>query len=84
MTEIVLYTKPGCCLCDKVKVQLQKVRALEPFSLKEVNILQDSEAYAKYHEEIPVVLVNGRKTFKYHLDEGMLLQKLRSLPTQGE
>ena len=84
MIEVVLYTKPGCCLCDTVKAQLGKLRAMQPFELREVNILEDSAAYAKFHEEIPVVFINGRKAFKYHLDEKAFLRRLKSRPAQGE
>ena len=84
MTEVVLFTKPGCCLCDTVKAQLNKVRALQPFELREVNILEDSAAYAKFHEEIPVVFINGRKAFKYHLNEEAFIRRLKSPPAQGE
>jgi len=82
--EVVLFTKPGCCLCDTVKAQLHKLRALKPFELREVNILDDSAAYASFHEEIPVVFINGRKAFKYHLDEKTFLRRLKSRPVQGE
>ena len=84
MMEVVLFTKPGCCLCDTVKAQLNKLRAMQPFELREVDILEDSAAYAKFHEEIPVVFINGRKAFKYHLDEKAFLQRLKSRPAQGE
>ena len=84
MIEIVLYTKPDCCLCDTVKAQLHKLRARQPFELREVNILEDSGAYAKFHEEIPVVFMDGRKAFKYHLDERVFLQRLKSQPAEGE
>jgi glutaredoxin len=84
MTEVVLFTKPGCCLCDTVKAQLGKLRAVQPFELREVNILEDGAAYAKYHEEIPVVFINGRKAFKYHLDEKAFMRRLQAPPTQGE
>jgi len=57
---------------------------MQAFELREVNILEDSAAYAKFHEEIPVVFINGRKAFKYHLDEKAFLRQLRSRPTQGE
>jgi glutaredoxin len=83
MNEVVLYTKPGCCLCDTVKAQLNKLRALQPFDLREVNILEDSAAFAKFHEEIPVVFIDGRKAFKYHLDEKAFLRRLKS-PAHGE
>jgi len=84
MIEVVLYTKPGCCLCETVKAQLGKLRARHPFELREVNILEDSAAYTKFHEEIPVVFVNGRKACKFHLDEGAFLRQLRSRSAQGE
>ena len=84
MMEVVLFTKPGCCLCDTVKAQLGKLRARQPFELREVNILEDPDAYAKFHEEIPVVFIGGRKAFKYHLDEKAFLRRLESRPHQGE
>jgi glutaredoxin len=49
MAEVVLYTKPGCCLCDTVKAQLAKLRAAQSFELREVNILEDGAAFAKFH-----------------------------------
>jgi glutaredoxin len=76
MSEVILYTKPGCCLCDTVKVQLGKLRAVRRFELREVNIGEDSAAYAQFQDEIPVVFINGRKAFKYHLDEKEFLRKL--------
>jgi glutaredoxin len=83
MIEVVLYTKPGCCLCGTLKTQLAKLRAAEPFELREVNILEDSAAYARYKEEIPVVFINGRKAFKYHLDEREFLLRLAPLRGRG-
>jgi len=84
MIEVVLYTKPGCCLCDTVKVQLNKLRAKQRFELREVNILEDRAAFAKFHEEIPVGFVNGRKVFKYHLDERAFLRQLQARQAGGE
>jgi hypothetical protein len=26
MIEVLLYTKPGCCLCDEVKAQLGRLQ----------------------------------------------------------
>ena len=84
MKEVVLFTKPGCCLCDTVKAQLARLRAVQPFTLREVNILEDSDAFAKFHEEIPVVFVDGRKACKYHLDEKAFLRRLQAGAAQGE
>ena len=84
MVEVVLFTKPGCCLCDTVKAQLGKLRLEQAFELREVNILEDRAAYAKFHEEIPVVFIDGRKAFKFHLDEKAFVRRLHSRPAQGE
>ena len=84
MIEVVLYTKPGCCLCDTVKAQLGTLRVAQAFELREVNILDDKAAFAKFRDEIPVVFIDGRKAFKYHLDEKAFLRRLQSIPLQGE
>jgi len=77
MDEVVVYSKPGCCLCDEVKAQLRKLEKTHSFRWREVNILQDREAFQKFSEEIPVVFVNGKKAFKYRLDEKEFLKRLR-------
>ena len=79
MAEVVVYSKPGCCLCDEVKEKLEILKKSHSFSLRLVNILEDPEAYQKFKEEIPVVFINGKKAFKYHLNEGEFLQKLAGL-----
>ncbi len=76
MVEVILYTKPGCCLCDEVKEQLARLRATHAFELREVNILNDPDAHEKFKEEIPVVFMNGKKAFKYHLDEKQFVRRL--------
>jgi glutaredoxin len=80
LTEVVLYTKPGCCLCDEVKQKLESLQQSCPFCFREINILEDCNAHERFKDEIPVVFVNGKKAFKYHLDEGKFLKRL----AQGE
>ena len=79
MIEIVLYSKPGCCLCDEVKAQLAKLRRGVPFDLREVNILEDPRTFEQFKEEIPVIFVNGKKAFKFHLDENDFLRRIEKL-----
>ena len=76
--EVVVYSKPGCHLCDVVKEMLWTLRASHAFNLREVNILEDPEARQKFEQEIPVVCINGKKAFKYYLDEKQFLRKLES------
>ncbi len=76
--EIVVYSKPSCCLCEKVKGQLARLREKYAFAWYEVNILEDAAAYERFREEIPVIFVNGKKAFKYHLDERHLIRLLKA------
>jgi hypothetical protein len=46
--------------------------------LREVNILVDREAHQRFKKEIPVVFINGKKAFKYYLDEEKFLKRLGS------
>jgi len=75
---VVVYSKPGCCLCDEVKENLKRLKASYAFNLREVDILEDPEAHERFKEEIPVVFINGKKAFKYRLDEKQFLKKLES------
>lgn len=82
LPEVIIYSKPACCLCDRAKKRLAKLQEQHAFVLREVNILEDSAAYKMFKEEIPVVFLNGRKAFKYHLDEKAFIRMLESLDTK--
>lgn len=78
LPEILLYSKPACCLCEKVKDQLLDLQKQYKFSLREINILEDLSVYNLFKEEIPVVFINGKKAFKYRLDETDFIKLLTS------
>jgi len=77
MARVVVYSKPDCCLCDEVKAQLRKLQDKHPFEWREINILEDREAYERFKEEVPVVFIDGRKAFKYRLDDKKFLKLLK-------
>lgn len=58
MTEVVLYTKNNCPLCDEAKELLLVIQKEFDFSLKEVDIYQDDKLLEKYQLMIPVVEVD--------------------------
>ena len=76
MRTIVLYGRDGCCLCDVAKELLARERETRGFDLVEVDITGDEELEAAYREQIPVVFVDGRKAFKYHVDVAELHRRL--------
>ncbi len=79
LTEVIIYSKPACCLCDKAKEQLAKLQEEYGFALHEVNILEDSAAYKLFKDEVPVIFVNGEKAFKYRLEEEHFTRLLESI-----
>jgi len=74
--EVVVYSRAGCHLCDLVKESLQRLAHSAPFTWREVDIDQDEELRRKYNDEVPLVFINGRKAFKYHMDEQEFLKTL--------
>lgn len=68
MTEVVLFGKAGCHLCDDARAEIEAVRARRGFRLREVDVSLDPVLHARYGERIPVVVVGGREAFEYHVD----------------
>ncbi len=76
MTEIVLYGRDGCCLCDEAREVLLKVQAAHPFHLRETDIETDHQLLRAYLERIPVVTIDGMEVFELFVDEGELTRRL--------
>jgi len=74
--QVTLYTRKGCCLCDDAKRVLESVRGRAVFELHEVDIDTDAGLRSSYNDEVPVIVINGRKAFKYRVSELELLKKL--------
>jgi glutaredoxin len=80
VTALTLYTRPGCHLCDDMKATIQRVvrASPDPIAIEEIDISSDPELERRYGEEIPVLLVEGKKAAKYRITEGELTRILRS------
>lgn len=76
MNDVVVYSRQGCHLCDVVKETLVQVQPRGQFEWREVDIDLDPELRQKYNDQVPVVFINGRKTFKYHMDGEEFLRAL--------
>jgi len=75
--EIVLYTRPGCHLCEEAR---QSIVALRDegyrFDLRELDIETDEELLRAFLERIPVVAVNGEIVSELALDSSALRARL--------
>jgi len=74
--SLQLLSKPGCHLCDEAEAVLLKVRAEIPFDYEKVDVSADEELSRLYGLELPVVLMGGRKIFKYRVDPDQLRRRL--------
>ena len=75
--SLTLIGKPGCHLCDDAREVIHSVIDELPdgapaVSVEERDILQDTDLYEKYVEEIPVVLVDGRVHTYWRVDPARL------------
>jgi glutaredoxin len=76
--EVVVYSRKGCHLCEIVKETLVKLEKRRTFTWREIDVDSNAEIRRRYTDEVPVVFINGRKAFKYHMDEQEFLRKLAS------
>ncbi|HEX2150082.1 MAG TPA: glutaredoxin family protein [Actinomycetota bacterium] len=72
MSEVVLYGKPGCCLCDDAKAALEAAGI--PF--REVDINLDRGLVAEYGIRIPVVEVEGVPAFEAGMNPADLAEAI--------
>ncbi len=76
MIVVEIYFKEGCHLCEEAKNIITKVRSDIHFDLREVDITASPGLYETFKEEIPVIFINGRKAFKYRVNESSFRKKL--------
>jgi glutaredoxin len=76
VNEVVLYGRPGCCLCDDARRLLLQVRDDHPFALRERDIESDDALLRDYLERIPVVTIDGVEAFELFVDEHELVRRL--------
>jgi glutaredoxin len=79
--RLILYSRAGCHLCDEGRSVVERVLAAGPaFELQVVDVDQEPELAARYGNEVPVLVLDGRKIAKVRFDEGRLRRSLRHGP----
>jgi glutaredoxin len=77
MTDVVVYSRPGCHLCEEA---VAKIVALHEqgyrFGLHEIDIESDELLLRRHLERIPVVEVDGTVVSELVLDETAVRARL--------
>jgi len=77
MIRITLYGRADCHLCHEMRSVVGLVEGeLREVVVEEVDVDGDPELVAAYGNEVPVLLVNGRKAFKYRVTPAELRARL--------
>lgn len=71
-SRVLLYSKPGCHLCDDARVVIERVCAEVGTSFAEVDITTDPALMRSYGEQIPVTFVDGAQHDFWRVDEARL------------
>jgi hypothetical protein len=84
LPDLVLYTRPGCSLCDEARLTLQALledraaRSRPLARLRERDISVDPSLERELFDRIPVVELNGRR-----LELAISISRLRSFLAAG-
>jgi glutaredoxin len=65
--QVVMYTRPGCHLCDEMKEAISTSGCAGLYTFEEVDIESEAELFARYQFEIPVLCINGVEAFRHRL-----------------
>lgn len=74
---VVLYSKPGCHLCDDIRALLARLARRYDLSIEEVDITSDPALFRKYDIVIPVLLIDGQE-LEAPIAENQVRKALRS------
>ncbi len=85
MTEVVVYSRPGCHLCEEAMAAIVALHADGyRFELREVDIESDETLLRRMLERIPVVELNGRVVSELVLDQAELRARLDTVGTDDD
>jgi glutaredoxin len=75
--HVVLYSRPGCGLCDEAREVILAERGRTGFAFHEVDVSGDDALELEYGIRIPVVLVDGEERFEIHVERVAFARAVR-------
>ena len=66
--HVIIYSRPGCHLCDEAKAVILSSGCTDQFDLEEINIESDEELLRKYQYDIPVIAIDGVESFIHRVN----------------
>jgi hypothetical protein len=77
VTEVVVYSRPGCHLCEQAVAEIVSIHGEGyEFELREIDIESEDGLFKRLLERIPVVEVDGAPVSELRLDADALRARL--------
>lgn len=76
-SRVVLYSKPGCHLCDDMQAQVHRALQGTGVSVAERNITLSLDDFVRYQNDIPVLAIDGREVARHRIEDDALVSALR-------
>lgn len=77
--RLTVYTGRGCCLCDEARELLERIAPELELAVEWVHVDGVPHLEAAWREQLPAGVLDGRKVFKYRVDEGLLRRRVGEL-----
>lgn len=81
MIRVIIYSRPGCHLCEEAKTAIQAAGCDGQYELEEVNIETDPDLLRRYRFEIPVITIDGVETFRNRVGSEEFRRAIRAAIT---
>ncbi|HKO44371.1 MAG TPA: glutaredoxin family protein [Pyrinomonadaceae bacterium] len=75
--RVVIYSRPGCHLCEEAKKVIEASGYREEYTLEEINIESDAELLRRYRYDIPVITINGEEAFRHRVNSSEFVEMMR-------
>lgn len=80
MAELLLYSRPGCHLCEVMRAELAPLLAGREVRLRLVNIDDDPVLKRRYGHDIPVLTDGDTELCRHFLDKEAVTEWLARRP----
>ena len=74
--SVIIYSRPGCHLCEEAKQSIQAAGCPDEYTLDEINIESDPDLLRRYQYDIPVIIINGVEAFRHSVSSASFRERL--------
>jgi glutaredoxin len=78
-TKVIIYSRPGCHLCEEAKEAMRAAGCPSEYTLVEVDIGSDPELFERYKDDIPVITFNGVEAFRHRLTSEEFYRRIQEI-----